>query len=201
MKQSGPKKLLLARHCETGPDYAGRFVGSSDIGLGPNGPEQARRLAGVMTGYRPDTVYCSPLRRARQTVELLGEHIELGEPVLDDDLREIDFGRWEGLTFDEIVRRDAELVKDWAAWSPDFAFPDGEVTGDFLARVHGAGNRLAGSGAGTILVVAHGGVVRAMLCHLLRLPPEHYLLFDIKPARLAVIDLFPEGGVLSGLNL
>jgi len=201
MTNGAPKKMLLARHCETGPDYYGRFVGSSDIGLGPGAPEQARKLAGVLKSYGPDAVYCSPLQRARQTVSLLNEHITLGEPFVDDDLREIDFGRWDGLTFDEIARQDSELVKRWAVWSPDFTFPDGEKTGDFLTRVGRAAERLAESASEKILVVAHGGVVRAMLCYLLRLPPEHYLLFDIKPARLTVIDFFPEGGVLSGLNL
>jgi broad specificity phosphatase PhoE len=52
-----------------------------------------------------------------------------------------------------------------------------------------------------VLVIAHGGVVRGLLCHLLRLPPRNYLLFDVKPARLTVIDYFPEGGVLAGFNL
>jgi broad specificity phosphatase PhoE len=201
MTKPAPKKLLLARHCETGPDYYGRFIGSSDIGLGPAAPEQAKRLAGVLEDYGPDALYCSPLRRARQTVKMLADHLELGEQIIEEGLREIDFGRWEGLSFDEIVQKDAALIKGWAAWSPDFTFPEGEQAGDFLDRVHRVCRLLVESPAETALVVTHGGVVRAMLCHLLRLPPEHYLLFDVKPARLTVIDLFPEGGVLSGLNL
>ncbi|MEN8135613.1 MAG: histidine phosphatase family protein [Thermodesulfobacteriota bacterium] len=195
------KRLLLARHCETGPDYSGRFVGSSDIGLGPTAPEQAERLAAIIGAYQPAITFCSPLRRAQLTAGMVGNDTLLGEILTEPDLREVDFGRWEGLTFAEIAKSDSELVKRWSVWSPEFAFPDGEVTADFLKRVQAVGDRLAAREEETVLVIAHGGVVRALICHLLGLPASNYLLFDIKPARLTVIDYFSEGGVLSGLNL
>lgn len=195
------KKILLARHCETGPDYYGRFVGSSDIGLGPAAPEQAKRLAGIIAAYHPSVTFCSPLRRAQLTAEMVSNGTPLGEILTEPDLREVDFGRWEGLSFAEIAEGDAELVKRWSVWSPEFAFPDGEVTGDFLQRVQTAGDKLAAREEETVLAIAHGGVVRALICHLLRLPARNYLLFDVKPARLTVIDYFPEGGVLAGFNL
>ena len=121
-RKSKAKKLFLTRHCETGQDYFGRFVGSSDIGLGPMAPEQAERLAEVIEGYGPEAVYCSPLKRARKTLELMNGHCSLPDAVEDDRLREIDFGRWEGLSFAEIALRDTELVNRWAVWSPGFAF-------------------------------------------------------------------------------
>jgi broad specificity phosphatase PhoE len=195
------KKVLLARHCETGPDYAGRFVGSADIGLGPAAPAQAERLAASIAAHSPAIAFCSPLRRAQLTAAMVHKATPLGEIITDPDLREIDFGRWEGLTFAEIAAGDSELVKRWAVWAPDFAFPDGELTADFLRRVQAAGERLAAREEETVLAIAHGGVVRALICHLLRLPARNYLLFDVKPARLTVIDCFPEGGVLAGFNL
>jgi broad specificity phosphatase PhoE len=195
------KRLLLARHCETGPDYYGRFVGSSDIGLGQAAPDQAKRLAAIIAAYHPAITICSPLRRAQLTAGMVSGHTPLGEILTEPDLREIDFGRWEGLTFAEIAKGDSELVKRWSVWSPDFAFPDGEVIADFLKRVQAAGDKLVAREEETVLVIAHGGVVRALVCHLLGLPARNYLLFDIKPARLTVIDYFSEGGVLTGLNL
>lgn len=196
-----PKQLLLVRHASTGPAYAGRFIGASDIPLAESGPTEVARLAGMVAPCAPALTFCSPLRRARQTVELLAGHTEIGAVQADQDLREIDFGRWEKLSFAEIAAGDPELVKRWAAWAPDFAFPDGEAVAGFLARTGAAAARLAARPEERLLVVAHGGVVRALLCHLLKLEPRHYLLFDVKPARLATIDLFPEGGVLTGLNL
>lgn len=196
-----PKKILLARHASTGREYQGRFIGATDLPLAASGPAEVARLAQALAPFSPAATLCSPLLRARQTVELLAGHAEIGPVQLDRDLREIDFGRWERLSFAEIAQGDSELVRRWAAWSEDFAFPEGEAVGGFLARTGAAAARLAARPEESILVVAHGGVVRALLCHLLKLEPRHYLLFDVKPARLATIDLFPEGGVLTGLNL
>lgn len=196
-----PKKILLARHASTGREYQGRFIGATDLPLAASGPAEVARLAQALAPFSPEATLCSPLLRARQTVELLAGHAEIGPVLPDRDLREIDFGRWERLSFAEIAQGDSELVKRWAAWAEDFAFPEGEAVGGFLARTGAAADRLAARPEESILVVAHGGVVRALLCHLLKLEPRHYLLFDVKPARLTTIDLFPEGGVLTGLNL
>ena len=196
-----PKKLLLARHASTGPEYQGCFIGASDLPLSASGPLEVARLAEVVVPFAPVVTFCSPLLRARQTTELLARQAVIGAIHEDQDLREIDFGRWEKRSFAEITAGDAELVKRWAAWSADFAFPEGELVAAFLARVGAAAARLAARPEETILVVAHGGVVRALICHFLKLAPRNYLLFDIKPARLTTIELFPEGGVLTGLNL
>lgn len=195
-----PQKLLLARHAETGEEYYGRFVGSSDIGLGPNGPRQALELAEKAAAYNPAIIYTSPLQRARYTAEIVGRKIG-AQVIVRDDLREVDFGRWELRSFAEIAKGDAELVKRWSVWSPDFTFPEGERVGDFLHRVRLVTDDIVASGNDSVLVIAHGGVVRAMLCHCLRLAPEHYLLFDAQPARLTRIDMFNEGGVLKGFNV
>ena len=198
---SRPKKILLTRHASTAPEYRGRFIGASDLPLAESAPAEVARLAEVVAPFAPEVTLASPLLRARQTVELLAAVIELGDIYQDDELREINFGRWERLSFAEIAAGDTELVKRWAAWSEDFTFPAGEAVADFLARTGAVAARLAARPEETVLVVAHGGVVRALLCHLLKLPPRNYLLFDVKPARLATIDLFPAGGVLTGLNL
>jgi len=201
MMSTIPKKILLARHASTGEKYRGRFIGATDLEVGEEAPAEVERLAGMIKPYAPAVTYCSPYLRVRQTVELLVERLDPGEIHVEYDLREIDFGRWEGLSFDEIGAGDAELINRWSAWPGDFAFPDGEAVADFLARTGTMAAKLAARPEESILVVAHGGVLRALLCHLLKLPLHYYLLFDVKPARLATIDLFPEGGVLTGLNL
>jgi len=196
-----PKKILLARHASTGREYQGCFIGSSDLPLAESGPAQVARLAQVVAPFRPEVTLCSPLLRARQTAELLTEHTSIGHIQMAPDLREIDFGRWEKMRFTEIAEGDSELVKRWSVWDEDFAFPGGESVAAFLARIRAAASGLAARQEGSVLVVAHGGVIRALLCQLLKLEPRNYLLFDIQPARLTTIDLFPEGGVLTGLNL
>jgi broad specificity phosphatase PhoE len=121
-------------------------------------------------------------------------------PHVDADLREIDFGAWETRTFAEAAGDDPALVDRWAAFSLDFAFPGGESVEGFLRRVHGAAQRLVQAEAPTVLAVTHGGVIRAMVCHLLGLEPRHYLAFDVPYSGLVVIDLFDGKGVLAALE-
>jgi broad specificity phosphatase PhoE len=194
------KTLLLARHGETGPDFKGRFVGSSDVPLAGDGPEQAERLAELAATYRPEICLCSPLLRARQTA--IPVAAATGLPVTTDaELREVDFGRWEAKTFDEVRAIDPELVRQWAAWRDDFAFPDGETLRGFKERVRNTAARLTRLEAGTVLAIAHGGVIRTMLCHLLGLSLRNYLTFDVQPATLTVLTLHDRGAVLNGFNL
>jgi broad specificity phosphatase PhoE len=116
---------------------------------------------------------------------------------VDPDLREIDFGRWEGKTFSEIRDSSPAEIARWARFAPDFAFPGGESLRDFLGRVRRAADRLAADEAETVLAVTHGGVIKAMLCHLLGLDSRRYVAFEIAPASLTVVRLFEGKGVLS----
>ena len=116
------------------------------------------------------------------------------------DLREIDFGRWEQMTFEEISASEPELVDRWAAWDEDFAFLEGESLRDFSERVRRAAERMVGDAASRILAVTHGGVIRAMICHLLGLSMSQYLLFDVRPASLTTIQVFDGRGVLMELR-
>jgi len=191
-KEKSPARLYLMRHGSTGPALYGRMVGSSDVPLGPEGPEQVRRAAARLAGIGFSAFYTSPKLRARQSAAIIEDELGLGGPEVVDDLREVDFGRWERLTFAEISGRDPELTARWRIWSPDFVFPEGERIGDFVARVTRAAARFPRPGE-NVLVMAHGGVVRTLVCHFLGLDPSQYLLFDVKPAGIAVVDVF-EGG-------
>lgn len=150
-------QLLLVRHANIAPQYAGRYVGSTDVPAEPHGLQQARELAKLVRSRRLGRCFCSPLVRARQTAEVICESTDLRTQV-DDDLREVDFGQWEGKTFDEIAAEDPETVDRWADFSEDFAFPGGESVGGFLARIRRAARRLAEDSAGVVLAVTHAGV-------------------------------------------
>jgi len=187
--------LLLVRHGDTGPQYRGRFVGRTDVPLSERGERQAATLASVVHGLGTTRCFCSPLMRAVRTAGLA-----CLKAVVWDDLREVDFGRWEGRTFEEVQAADPELVARWAEWPADFAFPGGERIGDFLARVRQAADRMASDPAEVVVAVTHGGVIRAMACHLLGLDARQYVLFNVEPASVTRVDLFDGKGVLAGLN-
>ncbi|MHC4404461.1 MAG: histidine phosphatase family protein [Planctomycetota bacterium] len=196
------RRLVLARHAQVDPQYTGRFLGSTDVPLSEFGLRQAKALARSLQVDHSVPLFVSPLRRAGQTAESF-DH----DSRIDSDLREIDFGRWEGLSFDEIAASHQDGTPDragqierWSNFDLDFSFPDGELLEAFVTRVAQAADRLASDASDTVVAVTHGGVIRAMMCHLLGLEPRNYLLFDVKPASVTTINLFDGRGVLTGLG-
>jgi alpha-ribazole phosphatase len=194
-------KLLLVRHGDTGPDYRGRYIGTSDVPLWPDTVFQVKALSPLVMNHKPQLCYVSPMVRARQTADLLikDNHPEI---CIDNDLREIDFGFWDGYSFDEITEKDPELVSQWAAGGKEFRFPGGESIEGFCQRVGKQADHYTSLQLDTLLLVTHGGVIRAMICHLLGLSFDKYLSFSVKPAALTVLESFEAGSaVLTGFNL
>jgi len=136
--------LILVRHGETDWNAAGRLQGHTDRPLNEYGRTQAQRLAGQLAGDGIAAIYASDLVRARETAEILGER--LGLPVVvDPDLREKNWGTWEGLTPDERLHVEFE----------------GEATEAHRDRVLRAVRRIAERHPGQrIVVVTHGGSLR-----------------------------------------
>jgi len=189
-------RLILLRHGRTG--LSGRYVGSSDVPLSEEGRKQILDLRSDLGAMKIDGLMASPMLRCTQSASLL----DLGLPVqLDPDLREIDFGRWEGKSFAEIEAQYPALVQHWASGTDDFCFPDGEATAEFVSRVNAVKNRLLALDARTMLLIAHGGVIRSLICGLLGLSQSKYLLFQVAKGHYSTIALYDGGGVMTGFNL
>ncbi len=193
------RRLLLLRHGDIGDEYRGRYIGSTDVPLSEAGRRQAEAIAQRIQAASPGRCLASPLRRCRETAKIVSGVTGLTFEI-DPDLREIDFGAWEGMTFDEIAESAPGLVKQWAALGARFAFPEGEATEDFLSRIRRTADRLAAEPADTLLACTHGGVIRSLVCHFLGLAPWQYILFTIRAASLTTIELFDGKGVLTGLS-
>jgi alpha-ribazole phosphatase len=192
-----PKRLLLVRHAQIDRKHAGQLIGATDVPLDPAAETNVRAMSDRVLRWTPQACCCSPKLRCRQTAAAVAPGLPLH---VDPDLREIDFGQWETRVFADVVAHDAALLDRWAAFDPDFAFPRGERVGDFLQRVNAAAQRLIHSEPETVLVVAHGGVIRTMICLLLGLEPKHYVSFHVPYATMAVVDLFGGKGVLEALE-
>lgn len=190
------KRLLLLRHAPIMARHVGQLIGATDVPLDPSGEAQACDWARRLHRWSPETCYCSPLRRCQRTAALVAPDLP---PLVDPDLREIDFGDWEQRTFQEAARLDPSLMQRWADFDLDFAFPGGESLAGFLDRVRAAADRLVQSRESTVLAVTHGGVIRMMICHFLGLDPQKYLAFDVAYSAMAVIDVFDGRGVLAAL--
>lgn len=152
-------QFVLVRHGETVGESSIRYHGSTDVVLSSVGQAQAERLKGLLDPLDCDWVVSSPLSRAWQTATRL---IPAAEIQIEDGFREICFGRWEGLTREEIAVLDPELHSDWQSRRPGFEFPDGETRERFRSRVRSGLERLLALPARSVLVVAHKGVVREL---------------------------------------
>lgn len=157
--------LLLLRHAQSVWNADGRWQGWADPPLSPEGEAQAHRAAARLVGEAPfEFVASSDLLRAVRTAEILAADLELSVPLtIESGLREYDVGDWSGCTFEQIEARWPGGVAHFAQGDPP---PGGEERAAFDARVLAGGRRVAqqarAAGAGRMLIVAHGGVVRAL---------------------------------------
>jgi alpha-ribazole phosphatase len=156
-------RALFIRHAET--EMAGRFCGHSDPELNAQGRTQLTSLAHQLSAEPIDTVYSSDLRRASATAHAIASVREIPQ-VIRPALREIDFGQWEGLSWEQIEQMDPEYARTWVARYPHLPAPSGETFHAFETRVLREVNHLLDANRGPIAVVTHGGVLRAVLRHL-----------------------------------
>lgn len=195
------KNILLVRHGEPEAGYTKRFLGRLDPGLSESGIAQAQRLAERVQSLRPTRCVASPLRRASDTAKILAKASGL-EVEHDDRLLEISYGKLEGLTFPEAAAVYPEAADSWLALAGDFAFPGGEDFPAFDRRAADMARFVSRIPEETVLLVAHGGILRGVLCHLLGLPANGRLRFRFAYASLATVELSAMGGgALTGFNV
>jgi broad specificity phosphatase PhoE len=171
-------RLILVRHGETEGQSSVRYYGVTDVPLSALGRAQAHAARARIPGETFEAVWASTLSRAWESARLIAPR----HPVrIESDFREIDFGRWEGLTREEIELADPDLHAEWQRKEPGFEFPGGESRSLFRDRVACGLRSLRGSGVQSALVVAHKGVLRTLLelvCHQ-TLAPEMPELGDV----------------------
>jgi probable phosphoglycerate mutase len=157
-----PTRILLARHGETDWNRLGRWQGQADPPLNEDGRRQAAALAEQLVGDGIAAIYSSDLRRASETADAIGARLGL-EAVLDRGLREMDVGSWSGLTHAEIEER---FPEGFARWRRGQIGHDGETNEEHTERVVAAVERIAATHESqTVVVVTHGGSIRALRRH------------------------------------
>ena len=193
-----PTTLFLLRHGETPLTVERRFSGrgGADVGLTDRGRRQAERAASVLEekvgSATLAAVVASPLLRTRQTAGVVADRFGVSVET-DDDLAEVAFGEWDGLTFTEARARDAARFDAWLG-NPAAAPPGGESLTDLAARVTRARDRLLGRfEAESVLVVAHAMVVKTFVAQALGGPAESVHMVDVQPATLAELAYWPDG--------
>ena len=157
-------RIILVRHGQTQWNLERKYQGHSDVALTDTGREQARRVAERLAGEKIDAAYSSDLSRAAETAACIAA--KHGVPVTPlPDLREIMFGEWEGLTYDEITARwPGALEKLWSR-PGEVEIPGGESFARVQERAYGAVREIVSRHPGeTVLITAHGGTNGVILC-------------------------------------
>ncbi|MCK0168200.1 histidine phosphatase family protein [Jannaschia sp. S6380] len=174
-------RLLLVRHGQSEWNAARRLQGQADIALSRLGAAQADALRPVIAEIAPCRTVSSDLERVHETARRIGATA----PRLTRDLREIDVGDWTGRAIDDIRAEDEDAYQGWRAGTA--APPGGENWTAFVDRVSGVIERERRVPCRNLLVVCHGGVIRAILQRYLGLDPAH--IIPVAPASLSALRL------------
>jgi broad specificity phosphatase PhoE len=162
--------LYLVRHGNTSQSSEGVFCGDLDPPLTERGKSEADRVAGALKPLGLSAIYCSPKLRARMTAEPIARACGL-EPVIDEGLREIAYGSWEGRKETEIAKSEKEAFDAWTADPALVSPPGGESAFDIAARALPVILRARReNGSGGVLLVSHKATVRVIVCALLGMP-------------------------------
>ncbi len=189
MNITEPIQLHLIRHGEVETTAHRVFGGGRiDSALSDHGEWQARRLASYLRRVSYDAVFLSPMRRARSTAAPLLDGRGLS-PVTLDGLREVDFGNWTGLRWEEVQERHGISAFDWLKHLAGPGFHGGEHERDVRGRVHAALEEIVSTSAGkTVAVVCHGGIVRMALSILTGLPMSALEIVEIDYASVTWVN-------------
>ncbi|MER6450242.1 bifunctional RNase H/acid phosphatase [Streptomyces venezuelae] len=191
-----PATFVLLRHGETALTPQKRFSGSggSDPELSPAGRRQAAAVAEALAARGTiQTVVSSPLRRCRETAQTVADRLGLTVTV-EEGLREVDFGAWEGLTFAEVQQRFPDDMQAWLDSPKAAPTGGGESFMSATRRISATRDRLLSAHAGrTVLLVTHVTPVKILVRLALGAPPESLFRMELSAASLSAVAYYADG--------
>jgi broad specificity phosphatase PhoE len=177
-------QIIIVRHGQTDWNLQGRCQGSTDLDLNPSGIEQAETLALALRQEKIHAIYSSHLKRALQTADRIRQYHRIAV-IADEDLRELDHGHLEGLTFVEVRERYPEFIGRWRREPASLTVPGGESLAEVDQRIWQAMQRITrGHSRETIVVVTHNFPILALLCRITETPLHQYRAFHVDPCGL-----------------
>lgn len=208
--------LYLIRHGETEGAEISRYKGTLDVPLSEKGMKQVERVSEhilkLMSTIQKEedalpvsernlgAVYSSDLSRALKSAEIIARPHSL-RPIAVPSLRERNFGLWEGMSFEEIKEKYHEEFKAWAGNPVEFSPVNGESTLEVRDRVMDAFEKIVQAHpGGRVAIVAHGGVNRIILCHILGIPLENIFRVEQDFAALNIIEFWDRYPVVKLMN-
>ncbi|WAM30642.1 histidine phosphatase family protein [Caldicellulosiruptor naganoensis] len=194
------KRFYLVRHGETDWNKYNKVQGSIDTDLNETGIEQAKKIAERLKDEKIDIIFSSTLKRAYLTAyEIKSFHPEI--PLkLTDKLNEINFGEWEGLSFEELEKRYSETYKLWKESPDKTTFPGEGSLYNVMERIKSFFEEILNESYSNVVIVTHGGIIKLAIIYLLELPLDFYKKCWIGNASLSIVDIKEKSRMLSLLN-
>ncbi|RCX17559.1 alpha-ribazole phosphatase [Anaerobacterium chartisolvens] len=184
-------ELILVRHGETDSNKKGTYLGWTDVELNERGLRQARGARDRLKGTRVDGIYCSPLKRASKTAEIINENFNVALKP-SDALKERNFGIWDDLTYNEIISGFPEQHALWVEDHINYCVEGGESTIQAYRRITEFIDQLLCHSQGTFIIVTHMGCVRKIISYLLGMKIEDSWRFSVDNCGISKIIINDE---------
>lgn len=200
LRTTGVVRFVFVRH-GAAEGVEGRCIGHTDVPLSAEGATEIRQIS--FEGVNVTRLVSSDLSRALQSAQIISESI--GVPITTDArLREMNFGEWDGCTWNELEQSDGARLSTWMEHWTIAAPPAGETVNALLERVAlwlNAQLAQTQSDITTIVIVAHAGSIRAAICLLTRTPPAKMFEIPVEYARATIVDVTDGNARLVGANV
>ncbi|QZY57373.1 alpha-ribazole phosphatase [Crassaminicella profunda] len=193
-------KLIFVRHGETIHNHKGLYCGWNDLDLTEKGMMQAKKVCEKLKEENLNLIITSDLNRTIKTAEIINvdHHINI---ILEKNLREMNFGLWEGLSYKEIKEKYVKELNGWESDWIDYILPSGESVRQMYERVTAVMDKIIHQYKNeNILIVSHAGCIRAILAYLIGNGIDDYWKYKVENCGITTIEMVDDFPVLNGLN-
>ena len=193
-------KLILVRHALTVDNQKSRLSGHIDSAISEEGKEQIDKITNYLKDFDIDKIYTTTSSRTKDTVKKLSE-LKSIEIIEKESLKEISFGDFEGLTFDEIKDKYPKEFQDMIQKGYEYKYPNGESLIDSYNRVCiELDNIISNNDDRTILICSHGGTIRNIITYLISNSYKYHWNFKIDNGSVTILEVQDGFTVISAMN-
>lgn len=193
-------KLILVRHALTVDNQKSRLSGHIDSSISEEGKEQIDKITNYLKDFDIDKIYTTTSSRTKDTVKKLSE-LKSIEIIEKESLKEISFGDFEGLTFDEIKDKYPKEFQDMIEKGYEYKYPNGESLIDSYNRVCiELDNIISNNDDRTILICSHGGTIRNIITYLISNSHKYHWNFKIDNGSVTILEVQDGFTVITAMN-
>lgn len=178
--------IYIVRHGQTHHNVKGQYYGKLDASLSQEGIRQMEKLRSSLKGIEFDSIYSSNTKRTLQSLQISGKHL-YNKVQIDQRLSELNFGEFEGRTYQEICKIFPDQIESWNKDWKNFCPPNGEAFASFYKRIVSFFKDLLKKKENHILIMTHSGVIKAIYCYVLQNNPDLFWSFTTHNGKINII--------------